>query len=142
MSAHTRVVEVEVCSNKSSNRGPGAASGDAKNRSRSDGAESDLSPSTKKKKRIERAPTHDATKLSIRNVAFQASEGELHSLFATFGAVKRVRLPKKMDGTHRGFGFVEFASNKEATHALNSLSSTHLYGRHLILQWAKPSDDA
>ena len=31
--------------------------------------------------------------------------------FAAFGSVKRVKLPKKMDGTHRGFAFVEFSSH-------------------------------
>lgn len=41
-------------------------------------------------------------------------------------------------GTHRGFGFVEFNSKHDAEKAFESLSpSTHLYGRRLVLEWAK-----
>lgn len=41
-------------------------------------------------------------------------------------------------GTHRGFGFVEFNNKHDAEKAFESLSpSTHLYGRRLVLEWAK-----
>jgi multiple RNA-binding domain-containing protein 1 len=81
------------------------------------------------------------TKLIVRNVAFQATRSELLALFSSFGAVKRVRIPKKMGGEHRGFAFVEFASAQEANTAMTALSSTHMYGRHLVLEWAKEEDD-
>lgn len=35
-------------------------------------------------------------------------------------------------GSHRGFAFVEFVTKQEAQNALQALSSTHLYGRHLV----------
>ena len=41
---------------------------------------------------------------------FQAAKGELKALFSAFGAVKRVRIPKKMGGVHRGFAFVDFST--------------------------------
>lgn len=47
-------------------------------------------------------------KLIVRNVAFQASKAEIRDLFSAFGSVKRVRIPKKMGGEHRGFAFVDF----------------------------------
>jgi multiple RNA-binding domain-containing protein 1 len=47
-------------------------------------------------------------KLIVRNVAFQASKAEIRDLFAAYGSVKRVRIPKKMGGDHRGFAFVDF----------------------------------
>jgi multiple RNA-binding domain-containing protein 1 len=47
-----------------------------------------------------------------------------------------VRLPRKFDGTHRGFAFVDFLTHEEAKAATESLASTHLYGRHLVLEWA------
>jgi multiple RNA-binding domain-containing protein 1 len=46
-------------------------------------------------------------------------------------------MPKKFDGTHRGFAFVEFVSKGEAAKAMASLHATHLYGRHLVLQYAE-----
>jgi RNA recognition motif-containing protein len=45
-------------------------------------------------------------------------------------------------GSHRGFAFVEYNSRKEAEKALTCLSaSTHLYGRRLVLEWAKAEDE-
>ena len=81
------------------------------------------------------------TKLMVRNVPFQATRKELLQLFGSFGHLKKVRLPKKFDGTHRGFAFVEFLTGQEAQTAMNTLSSTHLYGRHLVLEWASDKDD-
>jgi RNA recognition motif-containing protein len=49
----------------------------------------------------------------------------------TFGQLKSVRVPKKMDGRARGFAFVDFITKQEAKNAFQSLQDTHLYGRHL-----------
>lgn len=35
-------------------------------------------------------------------------------------------------GKHRGFAFVEYVTKQEARNALEALSNTHLYGRHLV----------
>jgi multiple RNA-binding domain-containing protein 1 len=82
------------------------------------------------------------TKLIVRNVPFQATRTELLKLFGTFGQLRKVRLPKKFDGSHRGFAFVEFLTSKEAQTAMTSLSRTHLYGRHLVLEWATKDDQS
>jgi len=80
-------------------------------------------------------------KIIIRNVAFQATKAELRDLCAAYGSVKRVSIPKKMGGEHRGFAFVDFSTAQEAAMAMASLKNTHLYGRHLVLEWAKEEDD-
>lgn len=77
------------------------------------------------------------TKLVVRNIPFEASEKEVRELFKAFAQLKRVRLPRRYDGRHRGFGFVEFLTHQEAANAKTSLAHTHLYGRHLVLEWAK-----
>ena len=46
-------------------------------------------------------------------------------------------MPLKMDRSHRGFGFVEFLTHLEAKRALETLAHTHLYGRHLVLEFAE-----
>ena len=81
------------------------------------------------------------TKLVVRNLAFQANVREIKELFGAFGKLKTVRLPKKFDGSHRGFAFVEFLTAQEAGNAFAALASTHLYGRHLVLEWAEDKDD-
>jgi multiple RNA-binding domain-containing protein 1 len=81
------------------------------------------------------------SKLMVRNVPFQATRKELLQLFGSFGQLKKVRLPKKFDGSHRGFAFVEYLTNKEAAVAMKSLSRTHLYGRHLVIEWAAEDEE-
>lgn len=81
------------------------------------------------------------TKIMVRNVPFEATRTELLQLFGSFGQLKKVRLPKKFDGTHRGFAFCEFVTSQEAQNAMTTLSRTHLYGRHLVLEWASAADD-
>ena len=78
-----------------------------------------------------------SSKLLVRNVPFQANKKELLMLFGSFGQLKKVRLPRKADGNHRGFAFVDYVSSKEAGEAMKSLSRTHLYGRHLVTEWAE-----
>ncbi|CAH9107130.1 unnamed protein product [Cuscuta europaea] len=80
-----------------------------------------------------------STKLLVRNVAFEATEKELRKLFDPFGQIKSLRLPMR-SGSHRGFAFVEFVTKQEAQNAFEALSSTHFYGRHLVLERAKEGE--
>jgi multiple RNA-binding domain-containing protein 1 len=79
----------------------------------------------------------EMTKILVKNLAFEANRDELRKLFKTYGEVKTVRLPSKLDGTHRGFAFIDFVSNEEAKTAFKSLQNSHFYGRKLVLEWAK-----
>jgi len=81
------------------------------------------------------------TKIMVRNVPFEATRAEILRLFGAFGQLRRVRLPKKFDGTHRGFAFCEFVTGKEAQAAMAALARTHLYGRHLVLEWAAETEE-
>jgi multiple RNA-binding domain-containing protein 1 len=85
--------------------------------------------------------TASSSKLICRNVAFQATAKEIRELFGSYGQLKRVRMPKKFDGSHRGFAFVDFATPQEALNAYRALASTHLYGRHLVLEWAAETSE-
>ena len=78
-----------------------------------------------------------ATKIVVRNLAFEASRKDMLGLFTPFGAVKNCRLPRKFDGSHRGFAFVEFATPQEARGAVEAVAGAHLYGRRLVIEWAE-----
>lgn len=84
------------------------------------------------------------TKIMVRNLAFEATKSDLQELFSTYGTIKTVRVPRKFDGSNRGFAFIEFLTHAEAAAAMSSLASTHLYGRHLVLEWSvdEPKDTA
>jgi len=77
------------------------------------------------------------SKLVIRNLAFAASAGDVRDLFGTFGSLKNVRVPKRYDGRARGFAFVEFERPQDAASARRALGAAHLYGRHLVIDWAE-----
>ncbi|CAG8679703.1 10509_t:CDS:2, partial [Racocetra persica] len=78
----------------------------------------------------------ESTKIIIKNVAFETTKKELKELFGTYGQIKTLRLPKKFDGTSRGFAFVEFLTKRDARNVMEQLQNTHLLGRHLILEYA------
>ncbi|KAH9821176.1 multiple RNA-binding domain-containing protein 1 [Melampsora americana] len=82
-----------------------------------------------------------STKLLVKNVPFETSKQELRELFGSFGKLKSVRLPKKLDRKTRGFGFIEYTTKKEAEEAMKSLRHTHLLGRHLVISYANDKDE-
>ncbi|KAI9141566.1 hypothetical protein BKA69DRAFT_1124694 [Paraphysoderma sedebokerense] len=82
------------------------------------------------------------TKLVIRNVPFEATKKDLRELFNAYGHIKSLRLPLKVTGGHRGFAFIEFLTHQDAKHVYESLAGTHLYGRHLVLEWAEEVGNA
>ena len=79
-----------------------------------------------------------SNKLMVKNLAFEATQNDVKELFKQFGALKKVRLPKKVNSkNHRGFGFVEYASPDEALQAFKQLQNTHLYGRKVVIEWSQ-----
>ena len=76
----------------------------------------------------------------VRNIAFEATKEDLLSLFKNFAEIKSVRMPKKADGNHRGFAFIDCMTIDEANRAFSSLENTHLYGRKLNFEWASQNN--
>ncbi|ADM11980.2 polyadenylate binding protein 2 [Encephalitozoon intestinalis ATCC 50506] len=89
------------------------------------------------KEHTEKKSRKGTNKLLIRNVPFQASKEDVRKIFDSFHVVN-VRIPVKREGTSRGFCFVTFQSPEEVSAAIEYFgSSTHLYGRRLVLEKAK-----
>lgn len=98
------------------------------------------------------------TKILIKNLPFEATvsfpfqqnlngiltlrqKKDIRALFAPYGALRSVRVPKKFDSSSRGFGFAEYSTQRDATNAMNALKNTHLLGRRLVLTFAETEDD-
>ncbi|RMZ89468.1 hypothetical protein DV736_g3302, partial [Chaetothyriales sp. CBS 134916] len=81
------------------------------------------------------------TKLVIKNLPFETSKKDIKTLLASYGTLRSVRMPKKMDNTARGFAFADFVTAKEARNAIEALSSTHLLGRRLVIDYAEGEID-
>jgi multiple RNA-binding domain-containing protein 1 len=90
------------------------------------------------KERKERKELEKSPKLMVRNLAFEANQKELKELFRPFGQLKKIRIPKNFDSKSRGFAFVEFMTPQEASNAMEALQNSHFYGRHLVIEYAKP----
>ncbi|XP_072774026.1 RNA-binding protein 28 isoform X2 [Taeniopygia guttata] len=86
-----------------------------------------------------RGPSRKA-RLILRNLSFQSSEEELRALLAPFGPVLELSVPRKPDGTPRGFAFVQLRNLREAAAALGGLNGAQLRGRPLAVDWAVAKD--
>ena len=62
----------------------------------------------------------------------------MHS--SPFGQLKTLRVPRKFDGSHRGFAFIDFSTKHDALRAFEELAFSHLYGRHLVIEWAQDDE--
>lgn len=53
-----------------------------------------------KRKAVSATEQGTCTKLLVRNIPFQASIKEIETLFASFGEIKSIRIPKKVSVLH------------------------------------------
>jgi RNA recognition motif-containing protein len=75
----------------------------------------------------------------VGNLSFDASEGELRTLFGEYGAVDTVKIiSDQFTGRSRGFGFVEMQDREGGLRAVKELDSRELGGRALKINEAKP----
>jgi cold-inducible RNA-binding protein len=79
------------------------------------------------------------TNIYVGNLDFSASEDQLQTLFAAYGAVKTVTAVNDRDtGQPRGFAFVEMTNAAEARDAIRTLNGSVHGGRALIVNEARP----
>lgn len=82
-----------------------------------------------------------ATKLYVGSLPFSVTDQELNQIFASHGAVSSARvIVDKMSGRSKGFGFVEFESEEEATKAMEALNNAEVSGRKIVVNIAHPEN--
>lgn len=80
----------------------------------------------------------------VSNLGFQTSDADLKKLFEQFGVVSSAKvITDRETGKSRGFGFVEMASNEEASQAMQKLNGKEVEGRSISVSIAreKPARD-
>src|ERR671932_798047 len=78
----------------------------------------------------------------VGNLSYEVTEEDLTEIFAEYGAVKRVQLPKDREtGRLRGFAFVEMGTEAEETAAIDALDGAEWMGRDMKVNKAKPRED-
>lgn len=113
----------------------------AKKKLRKTSKEKENLESPKKEQKPKKAKVADKkARLIIRNLSFKCSEDDLKTVFAQYGAVLEVNIPKKPDGKMRGFAFVQFKNLLEAGKALKSMNMKEIKGRTVAVDWAVAKD--
>src|ERR687885_3033062 len=78
----------------------------------------------------------------VGNLSYEVTEEDLTEIFAEYGSVKRVQLPKDREtGRLRGFAFVEMGTDAEETAAIEALDGAEWMGRDLKVNKAKPREE-
>ncbi len=78
-------------------------------------------------------------KLYIGSLSYDTTEDGLKEHFSKAGAVESAVIIKdKLSGRSKGFGFVEMASDEDATKAIEMFNEQDLDGRKLIVNEARP----
>lgn len=81
-------------------------------------------------------------KLYVGNLSFRVTSEDLQEHFATAGAVESANVViDRETGRSRGFGFVEMATDDEATNAIAQFNGTEYDGRNLVVNEARPRED-
>lgn len=78
-------------------------------------------------------------KLYVGNLPFSATDSSLQEIFSQVGTVESAKVITDRDtGRSKGFGFVEMASDAEATAGIEKFHGADFDGRALTVNEARP----
>ena len=81
-------------------------------------------------------------RLYVGNLPYQLTVDEFKSFFVGAGSVTDAAIITDRDsGRSKGFGFVEFANDEDATRAQSMFNGAQLKGRTLKVDLAKPREE-
>ena len=77
----------------------------------------------------------------IGNLSYEVSEDDLREVFAEYGTVNNVKMPRDREtGQKRGLAFVEMGTEAEEQQAIESLDQAEWMGRTLKVNKARPRE--
>ncbi|KZZ86906.1 Nucleotide-binding, alpha-beta plait [Ascosphaera apis ARSEF 7405] len=77
--------------------------------------------------------SREGREIHVSNLIYSAEEADLYRIFERCGAIESARVPKKVDGSGKGFGFVLFEAPEAAQTAL-TMEDTEFRGRKLHIR--------
>lgn len=81
-------------------------------------------------------------KLYVGNLSFRVTSEDLQEHFGTAGAVESANVVYDREtGRSRGFGFVEMASDDDATAAISHFNGQEYDGRNMVVNEARPREE-
>lgn len=82
------------------------------------------------------------SKLYVGNLSFRVTGEDLQEYFAAAGAVESANVVfDRETGRSRGFGFVEMATDDDATNAIAQFNGQEYDGRNMVVNEARPRED-
>lgn len=82
-----------------------------------------------------------SNKLFVGSLPWSVNDAELKTLFEPYGKVASAKVvTDKQTRRSKGFGFVEFETEAEASAAINALNGSEVKGRNIIVSEAKPKN--
>ena len=82
-----------------------------------------------------------AKRLFIGGFPYSTTEEELKEMFSKVGELESCSIiTDKYTGQSKGFGFIEFKKDEDATKAIETLNDTELGGRKINVAEAKPME--
>eukprot|EP00930_Biecheleria_cincta_P039997 TRINITY_DN27443_c0_g1_i1.p1 TRINITY_DN27443_c0_g1~~TRINITY_DN27443_c0_g1_i1.p1 ORF type:complete len:594 (+),score=100.29 TRINITY_DN27443_c0_g1_i1:94-1875(+) len=83
-----------------------------------------------------REPPSEATsaKLFVGQLAFKATEDDLHDVFRSFDVAEVKIVKDKISGKPRGYGFITFADIEQAEEAIRTMQGAEVAGRAIKLE--------
>jgi len=80
-----------------------------------------------------------AKRLFVGNLSWDTTDESLRAAFAAAGTVESASvITDRMSGRSKGFGFVEMATDEEATKAIELLNGKNVDGRPVTVNEARP----
>ena len=81
-------------------------------------------------------------KLYVGNLSFRVTSDDLQEYFTTAGAVSSANVVMDREtGRSRGFGFVEMATDDDATNAIAQFNGQEYDGRNMVVNEARPREE-
>lgn len=95
----------------------------------------------RKKERVDAQIVASNAELIVRNLSFKVRDpAQLKAIFAKFGALKEIRIPRGAGQKMMGFAFVVFKRRECATKAIEGANGTELEGRPIAVDWSIKKD--
>ncbi len=80
-----------------------------------------------------------AKKLFVGNLAYAITDDQLTQIFSAHGTVVSAKvISDRFSGRSKGFGFIEFEKEEEATAAMQALDGSDQEGRNMVVKEANP----
>jgi RNA recognition motif-containing protein len=81
-------------------------------------------------------------KLFVGGLPYSVQQEEMQQLFAQCGEVISATIVRdKFTNQSRGFGFVEMATEEQASEAVNKLNGTQMGGRTIVVNESRPREN-